>query len=122
MFLIKAEANLNQNNIEDAQTALLVVAKRNTAITSVADLPSSATELKQFIKDERARELFQEGLRLWDLRRWGQPANFAAQTAPSVDYAYANFDATDLVFPIPNSEITTGYGVEQNDWSSVMPK
>jgi hypothetical protein len=122
MFLIKAEANLNLNKIEDAQAALLVVAKRNTAIASVADLPSSATELKQFIKDERARELFQEGLRLWDLRRWGQPANFAAQTAPSVDYAYTNFDATDLVFPIPNSEITTGYGVEQNDWSSVMPK
>jgi hypothetical protein len=29
---------------------------------------------------------------------------------------------SNLVFPIPNDEITTGYGVEQNDWASTMPK
>lgn len=74
MFLIIAEANLKSTNgtVANAQKALLTVAKRNAAITSVADLPTTANELMSFIKEERARELFQEGMRLWDLRRWDE--------------------------------------------------
>ena len=82
MFLIIAEANLKQNNINAAQNALLTVAKRNQDITSVSDLPSDANGLMQFIKDERARELFQEGHRLWDLRRWDERANVRLMMRP----------------------------------------
>jgi hypothetical protein len=114
MFLIIAESKLKQNSIAAAQTALLTVAKRNPAITSTADLPSTTDALMQFIKDERARELFQEGHRLWDLRRWGQKANITAYDAPNVAYRNANYDVANLIFKIPNEEITAGFGVDQN--------
>jgi hypothetical protein len=122
MYLIQAEANVKQNNVSAAQSALLNVAKRNPAIASTADLPSTADALLEFVKEERARELFQEGFRLWDLRRWGQPVSVSAYNAPNIDYSYKNYQVSNLVFPIPNDEITTGYGVEQNDWASTMPK
>lgn len=123
MFLIQAEAYANMNQISQAQEALLVVAKRNNAITSVSDLPSSQQGLMEFLYDERARELFQEGFRLWDLRRWNISCNLDAIGAPEIMFAYTNQRVGDLVFPIPANEINSGFGVVQNpNWSSTMPK
>lgn len=123
MYLIIAEASAKSNQITDAQNALLTVAKRNTAITSVADLPSSAADILAFIKDERARELFQEGLRLWDLRRWGDPVGVNAYDAPNVKFQYNNYDISNLVYPIPDAEINANFGVTQNEgWANTMPK
>ena len=120
MHLIIAEANAKQGNEAAAKAALLNVAKRNTAITSVDDI---AGDVMQFIKDERARELFQEGHRLWDLRRWGNPVNVRAYAAPAVDYQFKNFNISELVFPIPADEINANFGVAQNEeWPNVMPK
>ena len=76
-----------------------------------------------FIKAERARELFQEGLRLYDLRRWGDKIGVVAISAPEVKFRYNNYDISNLVYPIPAAEINAGYGVVQNDnWSSVIPQ
>lgn len=122
MFLIQAEANLKLNKVTPAQNALLVVAKRNPAITSTADLPSAPAALMSFIKDERARELFQEGHRLWDLRRWGQNVDVAAAGAPEIDWYVTDYKICDLVFPIPADEINTNMGVEQNpNWDATLP-
>ncbi len=125
MFLNQAEAYLKiaTPDISKAQDALLVVAKRNRDITSVADLPSDATGLMAFIKDERARELFQEGHRLYDLRRWDVMANVAATDAPNIDYLVKNYKISDLVFPIPVDEINSGFGVTQTEgWSETLPQ
>lgn len=120
MYLIIAEAQLKQGNETGAKEALLTVAKRNPAIQSVNDITG---DVMQFIKEERARELFQEGHRLYDLRRWGQPVNVSAIKAPAVEFDYNNFNISELVFPIPVSEINAGFGVEQNsEWPNVMPK
>ena len=122
MFLNQAEAYAKLGQITPAQNALLTVAKRNPAITSVSDLPSTADGLMAFIKEERARELFQEGLRLYDLRRWGQPANAYATGAPDVNFFVKNFDLSNIVFPIPADEINAGYGVEQTpNWNTAFP-
>ena len=123
MFLILAEANLKSANVNvtAAQNALLTVARRNADITSVGDLPSTANDLMAFIKDERARELFQEGLRLYDLRRWDERAEIYAYGAPSVSFTFSDYQISNLLFPIPSAEITSGFGVEQNDWSGTLP-
>lgn len=124
MFLIQAEAAVKSasGTLADAQDALLVVAKRNLDITSTSDLPQTKEGVMQFIKEERARELVQEGHRLWDLRRWGEPANLSAYNAPNIEYSYKNVDLTDFLFPIPAREINTGAGVEQNpNWAAVQP-
>lgn len=124
MFLIQAEANLkgNPSNEAAAKAALIVVAKRNTAIASVSDLPSGDA-LMSFIQDERARELFQEGHRLWDLRRWNKATNLVAEQFPDISFFYNDVHLSDLVYPIPEAEINTGFGVVQNpNWASVRPQ
>lgn len=125
MFLIIAEANVKNSagTVSAAQTALLTVAKRNADITAVSDLPATKDELMAFIKDERARELFQEGFRLYDLRRWDESASVYAYNYPNVDFTFKNYKISDLIFPIPSNEINSGFGVEQNsNWSSTLPK
>ncbi len=124
MFLILAEANLKSSSgsLESAQNALLTVAKRNADITAVSDLPATSDDLMAFIKDERARELFQEGLRLYDLRRWDEMAEVNANQAPNVSFIYTNYKISDLVYPIPSAEINAGFGVAQNEnWSATLP-
>ncbi len=124
MFLNKAEAYLKlpTPDLDKAKDALLVVAKRNLDITSVADLPSNAADLMSFIRDERARELFQEGLRLYDLRRWDVMTDVVAENAPQVQFFVKNYKISNLVFPIPDDEINSGFGVTQNEgWASTFP-
>ena len=122
MFLIQAEAYAHLNQVAQAQENLLVVAKRNNAITSTADLPSTAQGIIEFLYEERARELFQEGFRLWDLRRWNIDCNLDAIAAPDIRFAYTNQRVGNLVFPIPADEVNAGFGVVQNsNWSSSKP-
>mgnify|MGYP002660318181 FL=1 len=75
-----------------------------------------------FIKDERARELFQEGMRLYDLRRWNERVSVYANSAPAIKFTYTNYEISNLVFPIPSAEINTGFGVTQNNWTNTLPK
>ncbi len=121
-FLIIAEADYENGDLDAAKDSLLVVAKRDAAITSVSDLPSSSDDFLAFLKDERARELFQEGHRLFDLRRYGEKAEVYAYGAPDKLYTYTDYDISDLIFPIPADEVNAGFGVDQNEgWSASMP-
>ena len=125
MFLIEAEAKVRSPNkdLDAARQALLVVAKRNLDITSTADLPSDEAGLMSFIRDERARELFQEGHRLWDLRRWNITTNLNAIGAPDIDWGISNAQLGDLLLPIPVDEINAGFGVTQNEgWQNTRPQ
>jgi hypothetical protein len=113
MYLIAAEAYANLSEIDNARTALLYTAKRNSDIQSVDDLPDNQDDLLTFIEDERVREFFQEGHRMYDLRRTGKAADIGGNS----QFIFANF-----VYPIPVSEINAGFGVVQNpDWHLNLP-
>lgn len=123
MYLIQAEALLQKGDLDGSRKALLVVAGRDVSIKAVSDLPQTKDALYSFIKDERARELFQEGFRLWDLRRWDTSAEVYAINAPKVEYTYTGYKISNLVYPIPADEINTGSGATQTPgWSDALPK
>lgn len=115
MYLIIAECEAQLGNIQQAKEALLYTAKRDTAIESIDDLPSTAEELLTFIADERARELYLEGHRLFDARRTGMKLDVNNGT-------FQQFDVSKFVYPIPAAEINAGFGVEQNKgWEDNLP-
>ena len=58
-----------------------------------------------FIKDERARELFQEGMRLYDLRRWNERVSVYANSAPAIKFTYTNYEISNLVFLVQKSTL-----------------
>jgi len=112
MYLIMAEAKAQLSDIPGSQDALLFTAKRNTAIQSVADLPSDQAGLLTFIADENVREFFAEGHRWFNLRRTGGTFSLTAGV----------LDVQNFVYPIPDSEVSAGFGVEQNEnWFSAIP-
>lgn len=81
--------------------------------------------LLKVIQDERLRELCFEGLRKWDLIRWGIFLDACHQEAANIDanaqadVKYASFgikSVTDrnLLLPIPSSELTLNQLITQN--------
>lgn len=83
-----------------------------------SDIKNSKTLFRQFIKDERARELAFELNRKWDLIRWGDldtemtRAKNRANTATSETFRnsalrfYSNYSVRDTIWPIPAYELS----------------
>lgn len=114
MHLILAEAYAQTGDMGKAREHLFFTAKRNTALQE-SDLPSGKEALLAFIATERRRELFEEGFRWYDARRTGELISVS-------NGAYKNFNVAAFVYPIPSSEINSGFGVEQNTgWENNMP-
>ena len=137
VLLMKAEVENALGNDTEAQKALNQVRDR----VNLDPVTSTGKTLRDAIRLERRLELALEGNRLFDLRRWkddnGKPAicNVMGANGTFVRYNTVestdeweisnqneasdkgiNFDETrDLLFPIPNSEITMSNGsIEQN--------
>ncbi len=114
LYLIIAEAMAQQGEA-DAVTYLYEVAKRNPDLKK-ADIPTAKADLLQFIADERRRELFQEGHRLFDARRTGEKMTREGGIA-----VYKDWDSSAFVYPIPANEINAS-GITQNtNWKTVLP-
>lgn len=134
VLLMKAEAEnaVNQQPTLAAVDAVNQVRRRafgkpaGTANASI-DMPANLdrVEFLQYIQDERMRELCFEGLRRHDLIRWGLyvPTMNAlgkdmSTTAPAA-HRYggnAGLNTTDrnVLFPIPNTEMTVNKLMTQN--------
>lgn len=113
MSLIIAEVEARKGNIDAAKNYLMFTARRDKAITSVDQLPGTTDELLQFIANERLKEFFGEGIRLFDARRLG--------IAIKMD-KFNDWNPSNFVFPIPINEINAGFGVQQNEgWHENLP-
>ena len=77
----------------------------------------SNTELVQFIRDERRRELCYEGHRWFDLRRWGMPAithTWHDSESQSSNYTLQEGDLLYTI-PIPDEAIQSNASLVQNE-------
>lgn len=119
MYLIAAEAAYKIGG--DALTPLNAL-RVSRGLTALSGVTGSALETE--IRQERQRELFLEGFRLFDLKRWGLPMNrMQNQVAPDGTVAFlavnvytlqipANHDK--FVWPIPYRDIQTNKNLKQN--------
>lgn len=113
MSLMLAEIYARQDKLDNAKSYLFYTAKRNTALT-IENLPNSKEDLLKFIADERVREFAGEGHRYYDARRTGETITVVGSVA---------FDIQKFVFPIPDGEVSSGFGVKQNEgWEDALPE
>lgn len=118
-YLIAAEAAYKNN---DETNALEYINKLRIA-RGVSALTSTGVALFQDIKDERLRELAFEGVRLNDLKRWGEVVKRHNPQSleyilvnPADKYHELNSQADNFRFnwPIPTNDRQTNVNVKQN--------
>lgn len=122
MYLIAAEAAYNNGN-ESAASAVLNDLK-SARIIGWKKTSYSGTALQKEIRDERVRELFGEGFRLSDIKRWHIGFSRTAGQDPSMLQPGENYvslslpaDSPKFVWPIPTSEMSANPQMkgEQNE-------
>jgi hypothetical protein len=117
MYLIRAEARAEQDNITGANSAESDLnTLRANRITGYTDV--TLTSKEQAIDEimlERFKELAFEGHRFWDLKRRGRPVERLPADSPSA--AAATLPANDFKFalPIPLTEMQANKLMVQND-------
>lgn len=107
-FLIRAEARVQQDKLDDGRADLDSVRIRAGLTALPTSLDKSALLLA--VEQERKVELFVEwGHRWFDLKRTGR-SNAVLQPIKS-----ANWQATDTLYPIPSDARKTNIHLSQND-------
>lgn len=120
MYLIAAEAASNKPG-QEAVASYYLNALKSARIKGWKDQDYSGVTLTNAIRDERVRELFCEGHRLNDLKRWHIGFTRSAGQNPSLvmpgeNYASAKREADDPFFlwPIPTAEMEANPQMKQN--------
>ncbi len=113
MYLIRAEAKAEQNDLTGAATDLNALrAARITAYTNVSFATKDAAIT--IIMDERFKELAYESHRFWDLKRRNLAVERPAMDAPTTSSLTLPAGNFRFVLPIPNSEIQANRLIQQN--------
>lgn len=103
MYLIVAEAQMNQGNIGEAVEFFNTVRRRAALPGQEAEMEITETELDiDMILDERAREFAGEQLRFFDLKRTGKLIERVRAWNPD---AAPNIQSFHTVRPIPQSQL-----------------
>ena len=111
MYLIRAEAKANSNNataIDDLNTL------RASRITGYTNENLSGNALSNAIKDERRKELFMEGHRWFDVKRYGEGITRGADCLPPATSCSLSAGSTQFVWPIPDAEMNANPNMVQN--------
>lgn len=115
-YLIRAEAYCHRAKWGEASNDLTTMRKARFNAGGGSITVNQANWLDQ-ISDERVRELYMEGFRLNDLKRWGRGFERRKQTNSLEQGSTLKVAAGDyrFVWPIPNHEIEApGTALEQN--------
>jgi hypothetical protein len=122
---VRARAR-NSSNPKGSELGNAGYPNRNTNENVLPPVTASGDDLLRAIKHERRVELALEGLRLWDLIRWGDYEN-AIRTYVSNDVLISSMNPDEVIanyrshlidgkvptLPIPRNEVLN-YGVKQN--------
>jgi len=123
VLLMRAEALIENNQITDEVYSLINEVRARVDMPSVQDVEGaglSQSELREILRHERRIELAFEGLRFFDLKRWGEveAAYERLKTDPSkfADQSLVKYlgDKSET-FPIPLSELDANPNLVQHD-------
>lgn len=118
VLLMRAEAFIELNQLASAYPLINQVRARVSmpSIESVEGPNRTQAELRDILRHERRVELAFEGLRYFDLKRWGQlQAAYATATSDAVAGYRPLFQSGKAgVFPIPESELNANWVIGQN--------
>jgi len=113
MYLIRAEANAELNNLVGATNDLNTLrAARINGYTNVTLATKDAAITA--IMEERFKELPYEGHRFWDLKRRNLPVNRLTNDAPNANSTTLAAGSFRFLLPIPNAEIQANPLIQQN--------
>lgn len=114
MYLIRAEARAEQNNLSGAESDLNAL--RAVRITGYVNVTlATKDQAISEILTERFKELAFEGHRFWDLKRKGLAVDRLDADAPSTDGKTLPAGSFKFALPIPDPEMKANKAMEQND-------
>ena len=115
-YLIRAEAYCRNGKYSAASADL--TALREARYTSGGAISVNEGNWLETISDERVRELFMEGFRLNDLKRWGMGFERTPQAQSQAEGSTLKIEKDNplFVWPMPNHEIESpGSSVQPNE-------
>lgn len=115
-YLIRAEAYCQTDRFNEASADLTTL--RASRMPSGATLNVSSSNWLTLIEEERVRELYMEGFRLQDLKRWGKGFERTPQSNALAEGSSMKVEADNpmFVWPIPRHELEApGSQVQPNE-------
>ena len=115
-YLIRAEAYCELEKYSAASADLSTLSQ--TRYTSGGSISVNAGNWRETISDERVRELYMEGFRLQDLKRWGKGFQRTPQSQTQSEGSSLKIEKDNplFVWPIPNHEIVSpGSQIQPNE-------
>ncbi|WP_430812796.1 MULTISPECIES: RagB/SusD family nutrient uptake outer membrane protein [unclassified Carboxylicivirga] len=106
-YLIRAEAYCHMGTVGYGKAAKDITTLRNARYASYGSTSLNADNWQQVIEEERVKELYMEGFRLQDLKRWGMGFERKAQqlTVNPGNNLKVEADNPLFVWPIPQHEL-----------------
>lgn len=115
-YLIRAEAYVQQQNYSKASADITEL--RKARYSSGASASLTEENAMDIIKEERVKELYMEGFRLQDLKRWHEGFERKPQTQSLANGSSLKVEKDNpfFVWPIPQHEIESpGADIEKNE-------
>ncbi|RRN77581.1 RagB/SusD family nutrient uptake outer membrane protein, partial [Pseudoxanthomonas sp. SGD-10] len=125
VLLMYAEAKNELGEVSEAGLKVKEVRDRANAADSTATIGGDQELMRQFIKNERFRELAYEGLRKFDLVRWGEFVGTMSSLSAGINasapdaqkytrFGPGNVSTKHNLLPIPSTELSLNKAITQN--------
>jgi hypothetical protein len=112
-MVAEADNEINNGPTQQAITALNTIRTRAKAQTAPANL--NRDEFRSYVLAERAREFVFEGIRRYDLMRWGIYLQVMNKISPGQNNINKIRNTRNLLLPIPQSELNSNSAIPMNN-------